>query len=35
VAGFSRRVLDPTIDAAAPLAAKKGLLSLDRIASIW
>src|SRR6266851_9138971 len=32
---FSRRVLDPTIEAAAPPAAKKGLLNIDRIASIW
>ena len=32
---FTRRVLDPTIEASASPAAKKGLLNLDRIASIW
>src|SRR6266851_425574 len=32
---FTRRLLDPTIEAAASPTAKKGLLSLDRIASIW
>jgi Flp pilus assembly CpaE family ATPase len=32
---FTRRVLDPTIEAAASPAAKKGLLNLERIASIW
>ncbi len=32
---FTQRVLDPTVEAAASPAGKKGLLSLDRIASIW
>lgn len=32
--GFTRRILDPGIDSAAA-GGKKGLLSLDRIASLW
>jgi len=34
-AQFTRRVLDPASDAAPAPGAKKGLLSIDRIASIW
>jgi pilus assembly protein CpaE len=32
---FTRRVLDPGGEAGVPASAKKSLLSLDRIASIW
>jgi pilus assembly protein CpaE len=32
---FTRKLLDPSVDAGDPAPGKKGLLSLDRIASIW
>jgi septum formation inhibitor-activating ATPase MinD len=32
---FTRRILDPNADLQAPPPAKKGLLAVDRIASLW
>ena len=32
---FTRRILDPSVDTPAPTGGKRGLLGLERLASIW
>ena len=33
--GFTRRILDPNAEIGTPAGAKKSLLNLERIASLW